>query len=134
MILGRRRSEPREPRYGGHATWLRRMDDALDERNARAFDVPDNSDEAPRLSERAAARYVTSGHAVQTVKAAKAGGAPREAVFSIVRLSQCVLLADSWGFQRCSRLLGAGVASPRTPASRLALPAAAAINVAAAGL
>ena len=56
MILGRRRSEPREPRYGGHATWLRRMDDALDERNARAFDVPDNSDEAPRLSERAAAR------------------------------------------------------------------------------
>jgi hypothetical protein len=41
------------------------MDDALDERNARAFDVPDNSDEAPRLSERAAARYVTSEHDVK---------------------------------------------------------------------
>jgi hypothetical protein len=55
------------------------MDDALDERNARTFDVPDNSDEAPRLSERAAARYVTSGNAVQTVKAAKASRAPRGA-------------------------------------------------------
>jgi hypothetical protein len=41
------------------------MDDALDERNARAFDVPDNSDEAPRLSERAVARYVTSEHDVK---------------------------------------------------------------------
>jgi len=41
------------------------MDDALDERNARAFDVPDNSDEAPRLSERAVARYVTSEHDVR---------------------------------------------------------------------
>jgi hypothetical protein len=49
-------------------------------RNARAFDVPDNSDEAPRLSERAA-RYVTSEHVVQTVIAAKAGGAPRGVAF-----------------------------------------------------
>jgi len=47
------------------------MDDALDERNARTFDVPDNSDEVPRLSERAAAVYVTSEHVVQTVMAAQ---------------------------------------------------------------
>jgi hypothetical protein len=52
---------------------------------------------------------------------------------SIVRLSQCVLLADSRGFRPCSRPLGAGVASHWTPASRRALPAPAAINVAAAG-
>jgi hypothetical protein len=64
------------------------MGEALDERNARAFDVSDNSDEVPRLSERAAAGYVTSAHAVQTVIAAKAGDAPRGGRrFAIVRLS-----------------------------------------------
>jgi hypothetical protein len=47
------------------------MVDALEGGDAGAFDVPDNSDEAPRLSERAAARYVTSDHAVQKVMDAK---------------------------------------------------------------
>jgi hypothetical protein len=47
------------------------MGHPLEGRNARAFDVPDNSDEVPRLSERAAAGYVNSEHLVQTVKAAK---------------------------------------------------------------
>jgi hypothetical protein len=61
----------------GSGAWTMRLTNVTPER----FDVPDNSDEAPRLSERAPARYVTSGHAVQTVKAAKAGGAPREAAF-----------------------------------------------------
>jgi hypothetical protein len=59
-----------------------------------------------------------------------AGGVPREAAFSIVRLSQSVLLADSYGFQPCCRLFGAGLA----PASRLASPAPAATLIAAAEL
>ena len=42
-----------------------------------------------------------------TTKAARRAGSR----FSIVRLSQCVLLADSWGFRPCSRPLGADVAS-----------------------
>jgi hypothetical protein len=78
----------------GSGAWTMRLTNVTPER----FDVPDNSDEAPRLSERAAAR------------------ARRR--LSIVRLSQCVLLADSWGFQPCCRLLGAGVASPWTPPAR----------------
>jgi hypothetical protein len=46
------------------------MSDPLEGRNARAFDVPDNSDEVLRLSERAAARDVTSEHAVEKVTTA----------------------------------------------------------------
>ena len=43
------------------------MSDPLEGRNARAFDVPDNSDEVLRLSERAAARYATGERAVEKV-------------------------------------------------------------------
>jgi hypothetical protein len=46
------------------------MGQPLEGRNARAFDVPDNRDEVPRLRKRAAARYVTSEHVIQTVIAA----------------------------------------------------------------
>jgi hypothetical protein len=66
------------------------MDDALDERNARAFDVPDNSDEAPRLSERAVARYVTSEHDVKRSSPLNRRP-PREAAFSTVRFVLCTI-------------------------------------------
>jgi hypothetical protein len=63
------------------------MGHPLEGRNAKAFDVPDNSDEAPRLSKRAAAGYVINEHAVQKVRAAKPPARGAERRFSIVRLS-----------------------------------------------
>jgi hypothetical protein len=82
------------------------MDDALDERNARTFDVPDNSDEAPRLSERAAAREATSELAVKKLIAAEPAASRARRRLSIVRLSQCILLANLSMVRRCSRRLG----------------------------
>jgi hypothetical protein len=63
------------------------MGEALERRNVRAFNVTDNSDEAPRLSERATAGYVNSEHLVQTVKAAEPAASRAGRLFSIVRLS-----------------------------------------------
>ena len=73
----------------GSGAWTMRLTNVTTER----FDVPDNSDEAPRLSERAAARYVTSEHVVQTVIAAKPATRSAGQLLSTVRLSSNALLA-----------------------------------------
>jgi hypothetical protein len=64
------------------------MGDAFDGRNARAFDVPDNNDEVPRVSDRAAARHVTSEHAGKKAMAAKPAVRRARSRLSIGRASR----------------------------------------------